>query len=74
MIGCPLYNSSSPNATSIVVEYMIDSKTYVSLPNRDKPNWHYYGEEFFPMRANQIILLLNDTLQGQWLSKMSDNC
>lgn len=73
MMVCQLYDSSSPNATLIGVEYMIDSKTYGSLPDREKPNWHYHKEEFSPMRANPIFPLLNDTQQEQWLVKMSNS-
>lgn len=70
---CQLYDSNTPNATLIGVEYMIDAKTYGSIPDRDKPNWHYHKEEFSPMRANPIFPLLNDTQQEEWLNKMSNS-
>ena len=55
-----LYDSSSPNATFIGVECMIDSKIYKILSDREKPNWPYHKEEFSPDRANPKFLFLND--------------
>ena len=65
MMVCQLYDSSSPNATLIGVEYMIDSKTYQALPDREKPNWHYLKDEFSPDRANPKFPLLNDLQQKE---------
>jgi len=48
MMVCQLYECSSPNTTLIGVEYVIDSKTYKILPDREKLNWHYDEEEFSP--------------------------
>jgi hypothetical protein len=73
MMVCQLYDSSSPNATLIGVEYMIDSKTYQVLPDREKPNWHYHKEEFSPDRANPKFPLLNDQQQKEWLVKLSES-
>ena len=73
MMVCQLYDSSSPNATLIGVEYMIDSKTYQALPDREKPNWHYHKEEFSPDRANPKFPLLNDQQQKEWLVKLSES-
>ena len=61
MMVCQLYDNSFSNATLIGVEYMIDSKTYQTLPDREKPNWHYHKEEFSPDRANPKFPLLNDS-------------
>ncbi|HKR74149.1 MAG TPA: DUF1264 domain-containing protein, partial [Candidatus Nitrosocosmicus sp.] len=66
MMVCQLYDSNSPNATLIGVEYMIDSKTYQAIPDREKPNWHYHKEEFAPDRANPQFPLLNDQQQKDW--------
>ncbi|MBA2268742.1 MAG: DUF1264 domain-containing protein [Nitrosopumilus sp.] len=73
MMVCQLYDSSSPNATLIGVEYMIDSKIYQALPDREKPNWHYHKEEFSPDRANPKFPFLNDQQQKEWLSKLSES-
>lgn len=73
MMLCQLYDSCSPNATLIGVEYMIDSKTYQVLPDREKPNWHYHKEEFSPDRANPKFPLLNDQQQKEWLLKLSES-
>ena len=73
MMVCQLYDSSSPNATLIGVEYMIDSKTYQALPDREKPNWHYHKEEFSPDRANPKFPLLNGQQQEEWLVKLSES-
>jgi len=59
MMVCQLYDSSSPNATLIGVEYMIDSKTYQA--------------ELSPDRANQKSPLLNDLQQKEWLVKLSES-
>lgn len=73
MMVCQLYDSSSPNATLIGVEYMIDSKTYQALPDREKPNWHYHKEEFKPDRADPKFPLLSDQQQKEWLEKLSES-
>ena len=73
MMVCQLYDSSSSNATLIGVEYMIDSKTYQTLSDREKPNWHYHMEEFSPDRANPKFPLLNDQQQKEWLVKLSES-
>lgn len=73
MMVCQLYDSDSPNATLIGVEYMIDSPTYKALPDREKPNWHYHKEEFSPARANPIFPQLNEQQQKEWLKKLSES-
>ncbi|MGD9673546.1 MAG: DUF1264 domain-containing protein [Candidatus Nitrosocosmicus sp.] len=73
MMVCQLYDSTSPNATLIGVEYMIDSKTYQAIPDREKPNWHYHKEEFSPDRANPKFPLLNEQQQKEWLAKLSES-
>lgn len=59
MMVYQLYDSRSPNTTLIGVEYMVDSKTYQALPEREKPNWHYHEEEFSSDTANPKFQLLN---------------
>jgi hypothetical protein len=66
MMVCKLYDRCSPNATLIGLEYMVDSKTYQVLPDREKPNCHYHKEEFFPDTANPKFPLLNDQQQKEW--------
>ncbi len=73
MMVCQLYDSRSPNTTLIGVEYMVDSKTYQALPDREKPNWHYHKEEFFPDTANPKFPLLNDQQQKEWWMKLSES-
>jgi hypothetical protein len=73
MMVCQLYDSNSPNATLIGVEYMIDSKTYQAIPDREKPNWHYHKEEFAPDRANPKFPLLDDQQQKDWMTKLSES-
>lgn len=73
LMVCQLYDSNSPNATLIGVEYMIDSNAYKALPDREKPNWHYHKEEFSPARANPIFPLLNEQQQKEWLNKLLES-
>lgn len=49
---CQLYDSESQNATLIGMEYIITHEQYNSLPDREKPNWHYHKIEFTPNRAD----------------------
>lgn len=51
---CQLYDSESQNATLIGMEYIITHEQYNSLPDREKPNWHYHKIEFTPNRADQV--------------------
>ncbi len=73
MMVCQLYDSNSPNATLMGLEYMIDSITYKALPDREKPNWHYHKEEFSPDRANPIFPQLNEHQQKDWLKKLEES-
>ena len=57
---CQLYDSNSPNATLIGVEYMITTDAYNKLPDREKPNWHYHKIEFVPNRADPKFPLLSE--------------
>jgi hypothetical protein len=45
LLVCQLYDSDSANATLIGIEYIISADQYNSLPDREKPGWHYtYGK------------------------------
>ena len=56
---CQLYDSESHNATLIGMKYIITHEQYNSLPDRDKPNWHYHKIEFAPNRADPKFPELN---------------
>lgn len=56
---CQLYDSESQNATLIGMEYIITHEQYNSLPDREKPNWHYHKIEFVPNRADPKFPELN---------------
>jgi hypothetical protein len=72
MMVCQLYDSNSPNATLIGIEYMITSDAYAQLPAREKPNWHYHKEEFAPDRADPKYPLLSQQQQNATLKKMEE--
>ena len=55
VLVCQLYDSISPNATLIGVEYIITADQYKSIPDRDKPNWHYHAIEFSTKRADPLF-------------------
>ena len=72
MMVCQLYDSNSPNATLIGVEYMITSDAYAALPAREKPNWHYHKEEFAPNRADPKFPQLSEQQQNSTLKKLEE--
>src|SRR3546814_13805414 len=49
----------SQNATLIGMEYIITHEQYNSLPDREKPNWHYHKIELVPNRADTKFPELN---------------
>jgi hypothetical protein len=73
MMVCQLYDSNSPNATLIGVEYMITADAYKNLPDREKPNWHYHKEEFAPNRADPKLPMLSEQQQNATLKKMEES-
>ena len=73
MMVCQLYDSNSPNATLIGVEYMIITDAYAQLPAREKPNWHYHKEEFAPDRAYPKFPQLNEQQQNATLKKLEES-
>jgi hypothetical protein len=44
MATCQIYDSNSPNASLIGVEYIISSEDFNSLPNEEKPNWYVINQ------------------------------
>ena len=73
MMVCQLYDSNSPNATLIGVEYMITADAYKNLPDREKPNWHYHKEEFAPNRADPKLPMLSEQQQNATLKKLEES-
>ena len=73
MMVCHLYDSNSPNATLIGVEYMITADAYKNLPDREKPNWHFHKEEFAPNRADPKLPMLSEQQQNTTLKKMEES-
>lgn len=55
VLVCQLYDSVLPNATLIGIEYIITADQYKSLPDREKPNWHYHALEFATNRADPMF-------------------
>ena len=73
MMVCHLYDSNSPNATLIGIEYMITADAYKNLPEREKPNWHYHKEEFDPNRADPKLPMLSEQQQNATLKKLEES-
>jgi Protein of unknown function (DUF1264) len=49
---CQLYHSDTKNVTLFGIEYIITAAQYKTLPDREKPNWHYNKVEFASNRAD----------------------
>jgi Protein of unknown function (DUF1264) len=73
MMVCQLYDSNSPNATLIGVEYVISADAYKNLPDREKPNWHYHKIEFASNRADPKFPQLSEQQQNATLKKMAES-
>jgi hypothetical protein len=73
MMVCQLYDSNSPNATLIGVEYMITADAYKNIPDRDKPNWHYHKEEFTPNRADPKLPMLSEQQQNATMKTLAES-
>jgi hypothetical protein len=69
---CQLYDSHSKNATLIGVEYIITAKQYTTLPDREKPNWHYHKIEFAANRADPKFPELNPEQAKAEMQKAMD--
>lgn len=72
LMVCQLYDSSSPNATLIGIEYMITPQDYKALPDRDKPNWHYHQLAFSPDRAAPHFPQLSPEQEQTTLKSLAD--
>ncbi len=72
LLVCQLYDSSSPNATLIGIEYIITADQYNLLPNREKPVWHYHQIEFATNRADAHFPDLTPQKEGESLKKLAD--
>jgi hypothetical protein len=72
LMVCQLYDSNSPNATLMGVEYMITADAYNNLPEREKPNWHYHKEEFAPNRADPKFPQLSEQQQNATLKGLEE--
>lgn len=72
MLVCQLYDSKSPNATLIGIEYIISSDQYKTLPDREKPSWHYHQIEFATNRADAHFPDLTPQKEGELLKKLAD--
>jgi hypothetical protein len=73
MMVCQLYDSNSPNATLIGVEYMITADVYKNILDRDKPNWHSHKEEFAPNRADPKLPMLNEQQQNATMKTLAES-
>jgi hypothetical protein len=73
MMVCQLYDSNSPNATLIGVEYMITADAFKNIPDRDKPNWHYHKEEFAPNRADPKLPMLSEQQQNATMKSLAES-
>jgi hypothetical protein len=73
LMVCQLYDSNSPNATLIGVEYVITADAYKNLPDREKPNWHYHKIEFASNRADPKFPQLSEQQQNATLKKMAES-
>jgi hypothetical protein len=62
----------SKNATLIGVEYIITADQYNSLPNREKPYWHYHKIEFASNRADPMFPELPAVQAKALMGKLSD--
>jgi hypothetical protein len=73
MMVCQLYDGNYPNATLIGIEYMITVDQYNSLPEREKPYWHYHVEEFAPNRADPKFPQLSEEQTMQTLQQLEQS-
>jgi Protein of unknown function (DUF1264) len=72
VLVCQLYDSTSKNATLIGIEYIITADQYNSLPNREKPNWHFHKIEFAPNRADPMFPELQSAQAQSLMVKLMD--
>ena len=67
LLVCQLYDSNSQNGTLIGIEYIITADQYNSLPNREKPAWHYHQIEFATNRADAHFPDITPQKEGELL-------
>ena len=67
MATCQIYDSNSPNASLIGVEYIISQEDFNSLPNEEKPNWYAINQSLAE-RANLRIPELSPEESNKALS------
>jgi hypothetical protein len=72
LASCLLFDGNSTNATLIGIEYIISSKQYASLPDREKPIWTPVAEEAesdlrFPNLTPQEIQGFFKQLEGAYI-------
>ena len=72
LLVCQLYDSNTSNATLIGIEYIISVDQYKSLPDREKPGWHYHLIEFATNRADAKFPNLTPQKEGESLKKLAD--
>jgi hypothetical protein len=69
---CLVFDSNSPNATLIGVDFLIPAKDYASLPAREKPHWlhdtiqsaqneHLVYPNLTPQQKQQLFNKIGDT-------------
>lgn len=68
---CQLYDSNTPNATLMGIEYIITQDQYNSLSDREKPYWHAHRVEFAPNRADPQMPDLSQEQAKAEMTKMS---
>jgi hypothetical protein len=71
MLVCQLYDGKTANSTLIGIEYIITQEQYDSLPDREKPNWHYHEEEFRPDRADAMMPELSPQQAAEVMEDLS---
>ena len=54
------------------VEYIITYVQYSSLPDKEKPNWHFHKIEFSPTKADSMFPELRE-IQANAIEHMSIN-
>ena len=67
MTTCQIYDSGSPNASLVGVEYIISQEDFNSLPNEEKPNWYVINQSLAE-RANLRIPELSPEESNEALS------
>ena len=72
LLVCQLYDSNSSKGTLIGIEYIITANQYKSLPDREKPAWHYHLIEFATNRADAKFPDLTPQKEGESLKKLAD--